>query len=392
MNDNNMTMNDDSCAERPPKAHERHPEQVGTLTFGGMAIRADRDVRPLRRATLLIIIAFWTIYYVFTSILVHLQNLASENELYAPRALVTFGGFVISLGMVAVQARLSDRSLVMRAIVATIMAVVAPALSAIVNHFVFYSIFDFAKEGLPDSVELLRDYMMRLWVFSALSPIILALSYAGDIREREQRISALLQLAHSAQLRALRNQLSPHFLFNALNSIVALISAGRATEAETMTENLADFLRLTLALDPQQLITFEEELRLQNLYLAIEQVRFPGRLEVVIDVPDALSQALVPSLITQPLIENTIKYGVARSSLPVTLNISARRVGSKLEVVVADSGGNAERAPAKGAHLGLHNVAERMRMHYGEAGAFVAAPATAGGFRNCLTAPLRFAQ
>src|SRR5207302_219052 len=119
-----------------------------------------------------------------------------------------------------------------------------------------------APDSMPPSPLWLvygTDVLIRFWFFASQSAIILALSYAGDIRERERQIHSLQALAQAAQLRALRNQLNPHFLFNALNSVAGLISAGRPSDAETMTENLADFLRLTLALDPQQLITLEQE-------------------------------------------------------------------------------------------------------------------------------------
>ncbi|MEO7634876.1 MAG: histidine kinase [Sphingomicrobium sp.] len=392
MNDQHPQLSVIRGHQRPPSGDEHPSQNLATLDLGPASIADSPAQRGFGRATVAIILSFWIVQYVGTSALVYAMNPQATTNLFVPRFLVSLGGVAISFAMVGVQNRLSDHGLSIRAILATILAFVAPAISVAINYFVFYIVFDFSREGLPTAADLVQDYLVRLWIFGSLSGIILALSYAGDIRERELRIHSLQQLAHSAQLRALRNQLSPHFLFNALNSIAALISGKRAPEAETMTENLADFLRMTLALDPQQLITLKEELRLQNLYLAIEQVRFPGRLKVRLDIPDDLQGALVPSLITQPLIENTIKYAVARSTQPVALSVTARRDGERLEVVIADDGGDALRADAKGAHLGLANVAERIRMHFGEAGEFAAAPDPAGGFRSRLAAPLRFAQ
>jgi LytS/YehU family sensor histidine kinase len=254
---------------------------------------------------------------------------------------------------------------------------------------VFYHIYHFPESGLPSTIDLVQDYVLRLWYFGSLSGIILALSYAADVRDREERIGRLQALAHSAQIRALRNQLNPHFLFNALNSISGLISAKRVPDAEIMTEDLADFLRLTLALDPQRMITLDQELHLQRLYLSIEKVRFPDRLHVEENVPDALRTALVPSLITQPLIENSIKYAVARSTRRVELRVSARASGEVLEITVSDSGGDAVAGRSKGARLGLTNVAERVHMHYGEEGHFIAEPEPSGGFRNVIRIPLQ---
>jgi two-component system LytT family sensor kinase len=154
-----------------------------------------------------------------------------------------------------------------------------------------------------------------------------------------------------------------------------------------MTENLADFLRETLALDPQKLITLGEEVRLQQLYLAIERVRFPDRLNVSIEVPHNLMQVLVPSLITQPLIENSIKYAVARSTDPVDLRIKASESGGMLDLVLEDSGGNAEGCASKGDRVGLANVSERLSAHYGSAASFESGRTPDGGFRNVLRLP-----
>jgi LytS/YehU family sensor histidine kinase len=145
-------------------------------------------------------------------------------------------------------------------------------------------------------------------------------------------------------------------------------------------------------LDPQQLITLDEEIRLQQLYLSIEQVRFPDRLRLTIHVREEARQALVPSLVTQPLIENSIKYGVARSTEPVELTITASTHGDALELVISNSGGNARLDEPKGAHFGLKNVAERIRMHFGAAGHFAAEPQPGGGFRNVIRIPLQVAQ
>ena len=111
-----------------------------------------------------------------------------------------------------------------------------------------------------------------------------------------------------------------------------------------MTENLADFLRATLALDPQQLIALDEEISLQNLYLSVEKVRFPERLNVVVDMPEETRSVLVLALITQPLVENSIKYAVARSTGRWVLRNCRALLGGILELIVEDDGGNAEPA------------------------------------------------
>ena len=339
-----------------------------------------------------VIIAIWaTAYLVFTA-----QQLMNAPEgrgwwYLVPRAISCSTGVVISLGILAIQHKLRPCSLTTRSFAAVGLALGGTALLAGLNFPIFLPFIPDEVESSSFWMGYLFDFLTRFWIFVSISGIILAFSYLADIRAREERISALQALAQSAQLRALRNQLNPHFLFNSLNSIAGLISNDRGGKAEAMTENLADFLRLSLVLDPQQLITLREELRLQDLYLSIEQVRFPDRLKVSFDVPDELQGALVPSLIAQPLIENSVKHAVAHSTEAVELRIAARASGDRLELVIEDSGGNAPDSSAKGGHLGLSNISQRLAVHYGSDARLETGPTPKGGFRNLISLPLRFA-
>lgn len=339
-----------------------------------------------------VIIAIWaTAYLVFTA-----QQLMNAPEgrgwwYLVPRAISCSTGVVISLGILAIQHKLRPCSLTTRSFAAVGLALGGTALLAGLNFPIFLPFIPDEVESSSFWMGYLFDFLTRFWIFVSISGIILAFSYLADIRAREERISALQALAQSAQLRALRNQLNPHFLFNSLNSIAGLISNDRGGKAEAMTENLADFLRLSLVLDPQQLITLREELRLQDLYLSIEQVRFPDRLKVSFDVPDELQGTLVPSLIAQPLIENSVKHAVAHSTEAVELRIAARASGDRLELVIEDSGGNAPDSSAKGGHLGLSNISQRLAVHYGSDARLETGPTPKGGFRNLISLPLRFA-
>lgn len=391
MNDIQLGTKGFSTNKRPTSAAERHPEDT-VIDVASGPIRALTKGTSYRRARTAIILALWALQYWATSILVIAEGRYSTSELYVPRLLVTLGNIIISFGMVAVQDRLREYSLALRGAVAVILGVTAPAISVLINNFVFYRLYDFSSTGLPTIIDFAQDYLMRFWIFGVLSLLILALSYASDVREREQRILALRALAHSAQLRALRNQLNPHFLFNALNSIAGLMRTRRPADAETMVENLGDFLRTTLSLDPQSMIPLAEELRLQDLYLSIEKVRFPDRLRIEASIPPELEQALVPSLLTQPLIENSIKYAVARSTETVTLTVAAERSGNSLVLTVADDGGNADPVKAPSSHLGLRNIAERLAVHFGDEAAIESHPLPERGYINRLTLPLSLAQ
>jgi two-component system LytT family sensor kinase len=387
LNNLNFGTNDISADERHSNGDEQQPAEGTVISEDALHTASDSRSRwRSRLATGAIVILFWAAYFAGVTTMWHFSMPEETRDMYTPRALVTLAGILISFGMIAVQSWLRESSLSRRALAALAMAITAPMLHFLINTKIF-SVF-FPADSPPISLRSFgSDYSWRVWIWCAMSGMILAMSYAADIRERERRILALQALAHSAQLRALRFQLNPHFLFNALNSITGLISARRVGEAETMTENLADFMRQTLALEPQKLITLEEELQLQSLYLEIEKKRFPDRLVIHADVPDDLRQARVPSLVTQPLIENTIKYAVARSTRPVELTIAARRVRGQLELTVADNGGDAGRVPQKGAHIGLRNVAERLRMHYDDRAEFSAEACAEGGFRNRILMP-----
>jgi hypothetical protein len=384
VNDMKRRTSSASADQRPLKAHERLH-----LTEDFVSRVADPNEISFRKLTILVVLSFWVLQYIGLSLLFQLMNPAAANGAYLPRAIVSALGAFLSFGIVALQRRLRAFGLAFRAIAAALTAVVCPLLVTLLSKAAFAVFFPDLSHVAWSWADYLQDYLYRLWIFSSLSAIVLALSYAGDVREREQRIVGLQALAHSAQLRALRNQLNPHFLFNALNSIAALMSKKRSREAEVMTENLADFLRATLALDPTRMITLKEELGLQRLYLDIEKVRFPDRLRISVDTPEELARALVPSLITQPLIENSIKYGVARSTSAVDLNIVARALEGRLQILVEDDGGDARESEVNGGQLGLINVAERLRAHYGEAAALEASPRPSGGFRNLMTLPLR---
>lgn len=389
MNNREMNTSSDFPHEQSPNVNERHPGEIGMLAFDDSRGVHATQFRLPTWVAIVIIVIFWVAQFSIATAQLFFSGSFQANQLLIPRAISAVLGALISFGMLKVLESLRDYSLIARAIGALILAITGAAVLALVNYPLFAP---FGGPGplTPLPISWSVYFLTRLWAFVAISATFLSLSYTLDIRERENRIHALQALAHSAQIRALRNQLNPHFLFNALNSIAGLISAKRVSEAETMTESLADFLRLTLALDPQTLITLDEELRLQGLYLSIEQVRFPGRLNAKVDVPADLSIALVPSLITQPLIENSIKYAVAQSTQSVDLRIGATRTGDHLEITISDSGGNADVPPSKGAGLGLRNVAERVSMHYGEEGHFVTEANPAGGFRNVIKIPLRF--
>lgn len=180
-----------------------------------------------------------------------------------------------------------------------------------------------------------------------------------------EQASLRTQLAQ-AQLRALKMQLHPHFLFNTLHSISSLVLEDPA-KANSMIARLGDFLRLTLNHSDQQLVTLKEETEFVRCYLEIEQVRFGDRLTVEFKVePDTLS-AEVPHLILQPLVENAIQHAIAPRAAPGRIEIAATRHNHSLCLAVKDTGPGMATSPdeTEGHHLGLSNVRARLEQLYG---------------------------
>ncbi len=210
----------------------------------------------------------------------------------------------------------------------------------------------------------------------------------------EERVKRLLAegLSREAQLKMLRYQLNPHFLFNTLNSISALIKTARNDEAREMVTRLAQFLRHTLDSDPALKVTLDQELETVSLYLDIERKRFGERLTVDFDIGPGTADALVPAFVLQPLFENALKFAVGRSARPETITMASRREGASLVLTVSDTGPGVEPgtdfAELSERGVGLRNIRQRLETEYGEAHGFDIAAAEPGGFKVRITLPL----
>ncbi|GAA5441976.1 hypothetical protein Misp06_00137 [Microbulbifer sp. NBRC 101763] len=190
------------------------------------------------------------------------------------------------------------------------------------------------------------------------------------VNEREQlRRLRAEAIANEAQLTMLRYQLNPHFLFNTLNSINALIRFQQADEAREMVIRLSDFLRLSLKEGPMQKVELEREIEAVLLYLEIEKTRFVDRLSVDIAIDEEVRKARVPSMLLQPLVENSVKYAIAPNEKGGTIAIRAHRSGNRLVLKVNDSGCSNDSPEQQNGHttstgVGLKNVRERLSSLY----------------------------
>lgn len=254
--------------------------------------------------------------------------------------------------------------------------------------------------GRVVAARAVSEFLIGAWMFALLGALYLMMIAVRVTRERERQLAdaraqalAAEAQASAARLAALRYQLNPHFLFNTLNAVSSLVITGRNDEAESMLARLAEFLRLTLAADPEALIPLEDELATLQAYLEIESVRFRDRLGLAFSCPDELRAALVPSFILQPLIENAVKHGVAPTSRLVTIRLEVSRDGDDLVLIVEDDGEAAPHAAggqkAGGMGVGLTNVRQRLEVLYGAHGLLQAA-SRERGFLVLIRIPLQW--
>ncbi len=193
-------------------------------------------------------------------------------------------------------------------------------------------------------------------------------------------------LAREAQLKALKAQINPHFLFNSLNSISALTSIDPA-RAREMCVGLADFLRASLRLGERDTVPFSEELALTNMYLGVEQARFGDRLRLVRDIDPACDQCEVPALLIQPLVENAVKHGIAMMAEGGEIFLSGHRAHDRLSFTVSNPFDPDAPVQARNG-IGLRNVRARLEARYGAA-AKMQIEATEGRYQVTLTFPVK---
>ena len=245
---------------------------------------------------------------------------------------------------------------------------------------------DWQPEHLMDYVGGVMGsfYIMLCW-----SGLYFGIKYYQQLQEQTEQTLKAVAAAHQAQLKMLRYQLNPHFLFNTLNAISTLILDGSNKTANQAVTRLSDFLRYTLDNDPMSRVTLGSELDALDLYLEIEKVRFGDRLIIEKDIDDRAAKALVPSLILQPLIENAIKYAISPMEEGGALRITARVQQSTLILQLSDTGpglGNGNNGQ-KSSGVGLKNTRERLQQLYGDAQAFTLAPNEPTGLTVTINIP-----
>lgn len=224
--------------------------------------------------------------------------------------------------------------------------------------------------------------------YAAVLAVASALDFQRRLRDRDTRAVQLERDLAEAQIQAIKMQVQPHFLFNTLHAVNVLITKDPAT-ATRMVTHLGDLLRHTLSRPTVAVVPLRSELEMLRLYLAIERIRFPDRLIVVMDIGPDTEGAMVPDLVLQPLVENAVKHGVAPSASGGTVSIRTRREGSHLVLEVLDtgSGPRAGESPREG--IGLSTVRARLERLYGDDQSLTIERDTNSGCIARITLPFR---
>ncbi|MFT5451615.1 MAG: two-component system LytT family sensor kinase [Enterobacterales bacterium] len=238
-----------------------------------------------------------------------------------------------------------------------------------------FALYYYYKGGwYPDSIfQYLGGITASFYIILLWGGLYFGIKYYRMLQKEREATLKANSIAHEAQLKMLRYQLNPHFLFNTLNAISTLILETDTRRANIMVSRLSNFLRYSLDNDPMQKIALQKEIDALRLYLDIEKVRFEERLELVFDIEMDATVGLIPSLLLQPLVENSIKYAVAISETGGRITVTAKKNQDILRIEVSDDGPgvnlvDGEIAASRG--VGVSNTSSRLEELYGDKHSF----------------------
>lgn len=290
---------------------------------------------------------------------------ASDQALYL--IVATILGLLLSMAMRESFHLIWDYPPVKRGLLTLLSLGVAAGLWSQWKLYISYAISP-VKEGWSMIYDSAYWYSYSLFILLSWVGLYYGIKYYKMVQVEHEKTLRAEALAHQAQLKMLRYQLNPHFLFNTLNSISTLVLDNRGELANSMISELSKFLRYSLDNEPMQKVSLEKEMAAMDLYLDIEKIRFGDRLSLEIDIDDSARPALIPSLLLQPLIENSIKYAIANSEEGGTINLAARVENGELVLEVNDDGPGITREDCGTSErngVGLINIRERLNVLYG---------------------------
>lgn len=258
------------------------------------------------------------------------------------------------------------KSITVHFLIGICMAVLIELIEAALLMIVGSWLLNLASAERMMQTYLFYTFHVRILVYFLIVAVTSALDYFYKQSLSEKHRTQLKSELVSAQLKALKMQIQPHFLFNTHQAIVALILKNENKKASKMLSELSALLRLTLDISEQQLVSLKKEISTISLYLNIQQTRFSDRLQVRVDIPQELEECLVPAFIIQPLVENAIQHGFAPYGEPGKIEVSAWRDNEILTISVRDDGGGLGGNNSAGTGIGIKNILSRLSELYGE--------------------------
>lgn len=272
-------------------------------------------------------------------------------------------------------------------------------ITSVLEEAIWVLLFPRLPMGKPPMLFLQRllfhldaELIDSLVLFWSAFFLFRGVGYYQRYREKERMATQLQSQLVQAQMRALRMQLNPHFLFNTMNGISSLMQTDVAA-ADLMLEQLSRLLRITLHRGEAQFIPLSDEMEFIEMYLAMQDRRFTGRVRQQMNVEPHVHDAIVPTMILQPIVENAYAHGLSRLTTQGVLSIQASSEGSLLRLSVTNTGlGLHSKTNGATNGVGLVNVQERLRMHYGEDQSFSIAELDGNLVQVIMTLPLRFSE
>jgi two-component system LytT family sensor kinase len=313
---------------------------------------------------------FWGFQVAMTSAAIALINGTLTREESLGRSLITWSVWALLAPLIVGLDRwlpLSREAIFKRFVIHIPFSLVFTALNLYIDTEINLLLKTSARPFPPPLDVLGHAFQSRFFVYWMLLLIYLLFDYAGNLRQRETRTAELERLLSQARLEALRAKLHPHFLFNTLNTISAKVEREPRT-ARRMIEQLGELLRMSMSSDNEQEIPLVQELAFIERYLDLQKIRFEERLETRVHVDPGVQDALVPTFILQPLVENAIRYGTGARLEPSLVQVLAWREDGKLHLRVQDDGPGLPRGwdLERQVGIGISSTRERLRRLYGD--------------------------
>ena len=354
--------------------------------------------RLIGQTTFRLCLVVWVFGYILVDVGASAQGRGPAGQMFLANLPLLALGVLLSMWLARLMARLERWTVWFRAVA---LAVSVLAAGAVMTSADFVWLRSLALTLIPqwqdwalttDAARLFTIGLLYTWTLALSVALVWSARISETARLNEARAAAFEAAALRAEAAALRLQLNPHFLFNTLNGIASLVVRHRQDQAEEMIGRLADFLRASLAADPAALVPLSQELETIRAYLHVEQARFGDRMQVEFEIADEAQDSAVPNFILQPLVENAIKHGVAKTGGPVTIRIAAAVSEDLLHLQVENGVGRASYVPdrwtSKSTSIGLANTRSRLAALYADQAACVAGPIP-GGYRCELKLPAR---